>query len=585
MRLSKRALPYFLLATLTGGVWLVHSLALVPMAKRFGPLVFPLGFLVLLFVAYLVPSSRMRSGRWLESLLATDHAPSPVSPVASPVLLTAILDRITRNLAVTHAWLLLRDAQAGVLRPIALSGHPPHDAACLPSWPVDDPALLSLQRENSALFRSGSGDVDGAPIWEALAAQVLLPVRANDSLRGLVALGPRHDGAPCSKHQADTIVLWIEDLFAAIDGTLGSNSLEQGYRLFESALQYASEGMIIADEQMRIVLVNHAAERLIGHSGGEAMGKPISTVLGNDVVATNSALAAIVRGNKDRPGTSQLTTRLPSDVLVTVTPLDAASSTQGYLFFLARKSLSLPSHPHAAEILAEVSHELRAPLANIRVYTELLTQNGNATEWAVQREWLGVIEQETERMAEQMETFLSLTRLESGSFSVSKAPLGIERVVRDVVASQQAEAGRRNVSITMSATPDLPEVVADERLVRMIAQNLISNAVKFSHEGGSVRVTLSANGALLRLAVEDKGIGIPQEAIPKLFTKFFRVPGTATDQVQGTGLGLALVKEAVAAHNGVVEVESTLGQGSCFTVSFPVPSQQGLHTLAYSEQS
>jgi signal transduction histidine kinase len=110
---------------------------------------------------------------------------------------------------------------------------------------------------------------------------------------------------------------------------------------------------------------------------------------------------------------------------------------------------------------------------------------------------------------------------------------------------------------------------ADSGLVSIIIKNLVSNAIKFSHEGGSVDVAAWVEDKSIHFAVTDRGVGIPEAAIPQLFTKFYRVPMADAAGIQGTGLGLALVREAVLAHGGHIEVESKLGEGSRFTVTIP----------------
>ncbi|MGC8786914.1 MAG: sensor histidine kinase, partial [Anaerolineae bacterium] len=111
--------------------------------------------------------------------------------------------------------------------------------------------------------------------------------------------------------------------------------------------------------------------------------------------------------------------------------------------------------------------------------------------------------------------------------------------------------------------------------LRIVVRNLVSNAIKFSYNGGHVRIRVWREGNALQFSVQDEGIGIPQEAIPHLFTKFFRVPSASATGAQGTGLGLALAKEAVLAHGGRIGVESALGKGSCFTVMLPLTDESG----------
>ncbi len=220
-----------------------------------------------------------------------------------------------------------------------------------------------------------------------------------------------------------------------------------------------------------------------------------------------------------------------------------------------------------SEIVANVSHELRSPLASIKAYTELLLDEAPAQKSDVYRGWLQVIDRETDLLTGLVNDSLGLSRLEAGRFELMREPLDLGALVREGVALLQVQARSRRVVIGVDASPDLPLLWADPELIRSMVRNLVGNAVKFSHDGGRVSIDVWGDAGLIKLSVQDEGVGIPEEAIPFLFTKFYRVP--ASTEVQGTGLGLALVKEAVAAHGGEIQVESTVGKGSRFVVSMP----------------
>jgi len=164
---------------------------------------------------------------------------------------------------------------------------------------------------------------------------------------------------------------------------------------------------------------------------------------------------------------------------------------------------------------------------------------------------------------------LNLARLESERVELSKQSLNLGELITGVVEMVQLQAERRHIVITSDVEPDMPRLYADRGLMETVIKNLVDNAVKFSDDGGHVRVTAREVGTSLMFMVEDEGIGIPQDSIPQLFTKFYRVPSTDAAAVQGTGLGLALAREAVMAHGGRIEVESQLGEGSRFTVTVP----------------
>lgn len=224
-----------------------------------------------------------------------------------------------------------------------------------------------------------------------------------------------------------------------------------------------------------------------------------------------------------------------------------------------------------SNLVANVSHELQAPLASIKAYAELLMVEAEKANSGECRDWLAVIDRETDRLTALINDYLNLSRLESGHFKLAEEPLSLAKVIAEVVAVLRVQAEQRRITIQLEAAPELPELWADRELIRIVARNLVSNAIKFSHDAGHIHISVWQADGAFKFAVQDEGTGIPEDALPRLFDKFFRVPETS--DVPGTGLGLALAKEAVTAHGGRIEVESTLGKGSRFTVAIPAASR------------
>jgi len=149
--------------------------------------------------------------------------------------------------------------------------------------------------------------------------------------------------------------------------------------------------------------------------------------------------------------------------------------------------------------------------------------------------------------------------------------------VNHVVSLLSVQARNKGVDIKVDIPSDLSATLADEELMVILIRNLLSNAVKFSYEGGRVEVRAWEQDSQLILSVSDQGIGIPAEDLPHLFEKFYRVRSATESEIKGTGLGLALAKEAAEAHGGRIEVESQVGVGSCFTVILPIASSDQNH--------
>jgi len=217
------------------------------------------------------------------------------------------------------------------------------------------------------------------------------------------------------------------------------------------------------------------------------------------------------------------------------------------------------------ELISTVSHELRTPLASLRGFTELMLKRDFPAE--KRQELLSVIHSESIRLSRLIDDFLDLQRIEEGHSLYSFAPVILEPLLHEISAVFTKEL--RTHSLRLDIAPSLPAVRADANRLRQVLANLLSNAIKFSPQGGEIVVGAQTDTHKTVVWVKDRGIGIPQEAVPKLFTKFFRVDNSDTRDIGGTGLGLALVREILTAHQGNVWVESTQGNGSTFFFTLP----------------
>jgi signal transduction histidine kinase/CheY-like chemotaxis protein len=218
------------------------------------------------------------------------------------------------------------------------------------------------------------------------------------------------------------------------------------------------------------------------------------------------------------------------------------------------------------ELISVVNHELRTPLTSIVGFTELLLTRENSA--ARQRQFLELLHQEGVRLTTLVDEFLDLQRIESGRQKVVSAPIDLGTLLRRAVSAAEEHADR---PIALEIHGKLPLVQADVDRVRQVMANLLSNANKYSPNGGEIRVEARECAGMVQISVADQGLGMPSEAMPRLFEKFFRIDNSDRRRIQGTGLGLAIVREIVQAHGGRAWAESPgLGAGSTFYVSLPV---------------
>jgi signal transduction histidine kinase len=224
------------------------------------------------------------------------------------------------------------------------------------------------------------------------------------------------------------------------------------------------------------------------------------------------------------------------------------------------------------QFLAIVSHELRTPLTSIVSFSELIRgEAGGLTPEGVR--FLDIIERNADRLHRLVGDLLMLDRLEAGALPLDLAPVSVAELAAEAVRSAAPGAAKQGITIDVT-TGKGPPVPGDQRRLMQVLDNLIANAVKFSHRNQRVRVLAAYDGSQWRIDVGDTGIGIPAEEAGQLFNRFVRASNARTAGLPGTGLGLSIVKVLVEMHGGHVEVDSALGRGSTFSVYLPGPGMK-----------
>jgi signal transduction histidine kinase len=227
--------------------------------------------------------------------------------------------------------------------------------------------------------------------------------------------------------------------------------------------------------------------------------------------------------------------------------------------------------------IQNVSHELRTPLAIIRGYAELLLAGdlGDMTE--PQKASVEVMARRAQMLSKMLDDLLTILAVETQKFD--KEPVDVAHLTRLAVTDFQASAKQAGLALTAEIPPDIPRVYADAAHLRRVLDNLLGNALKFTPEGGRVSVTAAHSAAHVVWEISDTGIGIPPDQLAKIFQRFYQVDGSSKRRFGGVGLGLALVKEIVEAHDGTVEVISAVGQGTTFRISLPGWAEESARPL------
>jgi two-component system phosphate regulon sensor histidine kinase PhoR len=337
-----------------------------------------------------------------------------------------------------------------------------------------------------------------------------------------------------------------------------------------------AEAVIAVDSRMRLLFANTSADRLFGLESA-SVGRLIP-----ELIRSPQVQAAI-------ESTLRMTGPSAYRGEITLAPRDAQHRQPGRL--LSVQGNPLPGDPAPAAVLvfhdvtelrrlermrqdfvANASHELKTPLASIKAYTETLL------DWALHDEAVNVrflqqIEEQADRLNQLILDLLSLARLEAGQDFFQHEPLRILPVLEACIEAHRGRAESKGLNLERLILSGVEAsnvcVVADEEAIQQIFDNLIDNAIKYTSEGGTVRLSLRVNSSSVEIEISDTGLGIPRDDLPRIFERFYRVDKARSRELGGTGLGLSIVKHLVQSIGGRIGVSSRVGSGSRFNVQLP----------------
>jgi signal transduction histidine kinase len=244
---------------------------------------------------------------------------------------------------------------------------------------------------------------------------------------------------------------------------------------------------------------------------------------------------------------------------------DSLGAVIGRIFVLREVTAERTAERAREDLIATVSHELRTPLTGILGFAEILLDQELDPDR--RRRHLETIHHEVKRLTSLIDMLLDLERLQDRRLPLSTEAFRLDGLLRESVQLFSGESAAHTIALELPRGP--LEVVADRDRIAQVLSNLLSNAIKYSPGGGTIRVWAQRTDGTIRVVVEDPGIGIPAEQQERVFSRFFRAQSSGTRGIQGLGLGLALAREIVSAHDGEMGFESAEGQGSTFWFSLP----------------
>lgn len=360
----------------------------------------------------------------------------------------------------------------------------------------------------------------------------------------------------------------LDSLEARLQEALGGCREEK----CESILHGMTDGVAATDEEGAIVFANKAFAVLLNADPETLRGAALADVVLRGMSAGRQEFERQMR-EPSRPGVVELrrTDELADGVLrLARWPLPSEQGgSRGQLWSLRDITQQKLVEHTRDQFIDTATHELRTPLSTIKACAETLELEEDI-DLELQKQYLNTINMEATRLGRFVDEFLNISRIEAGSLAVNRHEVDFERLLSDVVAKVKPQLELKQIEFQLLLPPKLPKLSVDKDKLSAAIINLLGNAAKYTPEAGRVTLQVELAGAELRIHVEDTGIGISEEELPRVFNRFFRSDDERVRDVTGTGLGLAFAQEVVRLHGGRISVKSELEHGSRFTVCLPL---------------
>lgn len=326
------------------------------------------------------------------------------------------------------------------------------------------------------------------------------------------------------------------------------------------------EGVIVTDNKLKIISINHPIEGLFGIKRAEAEGKFFLEGIRNSKISEliNEAM------NSAKFLSQEVTLVMPEHKVfqANVSPIFEQNKVTGSVTIIHDITEIRRLETMRRDFVANVSHELKTPLTSIKGFVETLLE-GAIEDKENSIDFLKIIKNHTDRLNALINDLLDLSHIESKEVTLNNDKFSLSGMAFEVAAGFKSQAKKKGLKI-ISELPEGLEVLADKGKIEQVFANLISNAIKYNKENGSVRIYSEQMQDRVKIVIEDSGSGIPAKDIPRIFERFYRVDKARSRELGGTGLGLSIVKHIVELHSGTVGVESTEGLGSKFFFTLPL---------------
>lgn len=417
-------------------------------------------------------------------------------------------------------------------------------------------------------------------IDRSLRQSLFLPLVIRDEPVGLLIIF-RSYGIPATDNDLQILQSFADQAAIAVHNAQLYARIDQERKRLAAILENSADGVMILDHQLRILGFNRALARMSGWSVQDAIGRYQSEVITWQRLERGDLAQAMAEGwpfrtSEDAPAD---TLYVEGDLLrrdgmtlsvgITYAPL---LSSEGMLETIIANVRDITNFRRAQEMqnvfISSVSHELKTPVAIIKGYAGTLRREDASWDPQIVRDSLAVIEEEADRLTSLIEDLLAASKLRAERMRLDVGDVNLAKLAESVVERFKTQTSAHEFELQFP--PDFPVIQGDEVRLRQVFDNLISNAIKYSPDGGRVTIGGEVDDRMVTVFVRDQGIGIPEDEQEKVFDRFYRVDGPVSKKTKGTGLGLYLVRAIVEAHGGTIRVKSKPRSGSTFYFTLPL---------------
>jgi len=335
----------------------------------------------------------------------------------------------------------------------------------------------------------------------------------------------------------------------------------------EAILASMFEGIMLTNERGEILLLNPSIRKLFFIDSSPEGRRPLEVIRNNSI---QEIVDRVLHDNREVI-TQEVNVSMPEQktILINGVPIVKDDVVEGAVFVFHDITELKRLEEVRKDFVANVSHELRTPISSIKGYAETL-MDGKVDSKDTVKEFLGIIYQDSIRLANLIDDLLDLSKIESGKMKMEFEPLEIRPIVNRCVNVLERAAKDKSLKIKLDIPADLPKALGDHKRLSQVFLNLLDNAIKYTPEGGSIAISAVGKEKVVQVDISDTGIGIPEKDLPRIFERFYRVDKARSRELGGTGLGLSIVKHIIQAHNGQVWAQSIPDQGSTFSFTIPI---------------